>query len=185
MQVNVIVIDDFLNNPDDVRAYAMEQEYNKSGNYPGVRTGPIDNPDIVRVIGDILRPHGGEITEMLGNQYQWVNAANKSWVHVDNHNNWAGVLYLTPDAPPEGGTAFYKHKRLGVSAQFDHNKEICDEASTEGSDFTKWDKTDVVANVYNRLILFRSHQFHSSMEYFGRNFENSRLFQVFFISTEH
>ena len=34
---NLIVVDDFLENPDDVRAYALEQQYERLGgkNWPG------------------------------------------------------------------------------------------------------------------------------------------------------
>ena len=52
-------------------------------------------------------------------------------------------------------------------------------------DYTKWDVCDSVANVYNRLILFRSDQYHASLDYFGIDDNDSRLIQVFFLNTEY
>ena len=60
-------------------------------------------------------------------------------------------------------------------------KKILDEHS---QDYTKWELVDKVGNVFNRLVLFNSKQYHASMDYFGANKENGRLYQVFFFSTE-
>jgi hypothetical protein len=49
---------------------------------------------------------------------------------------------------------------------------------------TKWELVDRVGNVFNRLILFNSKKYHMSMDYFGDNRENGRLFQTFFFTTE-
>ena len=38
MDKNFIVIDNFYNNVDDVREYALEQQFQTEGNYPGLRT---------------------------------------------------------------------------------------------------------------------------------------------------
>ncbi len=51
-------------------------------------------------------------------------------------------------------------------------------------DLTKWTKIDTIGNIFNRLVLFNSNNFHMSMDYFGDSKENGRLFQVFFFSTE-
>jgi len=51
-------------------------------------------------------------------------------------------------------------------------------------DYTKWELVDQVGNIFNRLVLFNSKQFHASLDYFGTNKENGRLFQVFFFTTE-
>jgi hypothetical protein len=57
--------------------------------------------------------------------------------------------------------------------------------STESQDYTKWDMVDRVGNVFNRLILYRSENFHVSLDYFGKDKEDGRLFQVFFFNTEN
>ena len=78
---------------------------------------------------------------------------------------------MTPDAHVSGGTGFYTYKGdrdIGANSQ----------------DMTKWELVDNVGNVFNRLILFNSHMFHSSMDYFGTCKEDGRLTQVFFFSTK-
>lgn len=184
-QTTYMVIDNFLSNPDETREYALAQDFSRPGNYPGLRTAPIESESVINAIAELLRPHAGEITEVLGTNYQLVTCEKKSWVHVDCHNTWAGVLYLTPDAPATGGTGFYRHRETGVEYEVPENKELADYASSQGSDYTKWELIDQVANKYNRLVLFRGNHFHSSMEYFGQCEETARLFQAFFITTEY
>ena len=55
----------------------------------------------------------------------------------------------------------------------------------DSQDYTKWEMVDKIGNVFNRLILYRSNNFHVSLDYFGTNKENGRLFQVFFFNTEN
>ena len=50
---------------------------------------------------------------------------------------------------------------------------------------TKWELVNQVSNVYNRLILFRADQWHTSQVYFGNTMETGRLTQVFFFTTEY
>ena len=52
------------------------------------------------------------------------------------------------------------------------------------SDVSKWDKVAEVGNIYNRIVLFRADQWHTSLDYFGSGPEDGRLTQVFFIKTE-
>ena len=116
--------------------------------------------------------------------FQYTTSRDRSWVHIDGFNNWAGVLYMTPNAPLSSGTAFYKFHD-GTTCEKDmeilDNKLDTDNCS---QDMTKWQLVDRVGNVFNRLILFNSKRFHMSMDYFGDSKENGRLFQVFFFSTE-
>ena len=38
MAYNLIIIDDFYNNPEEVREFALAQDFDVDGNYPGHRT---------------------------------------------------------------------------------------------------------------------------------------------------
>lgn len=49
---------------------------------------------------------------------------------------------------------------------------------------TKWQLVDQVGNVFNRLVIFNSFNYHMSQDYFGTDKNDGRLFQVFFFSTE-
>ena len=113
--------------------------------------------------------------------FQFTTSRDMSWVHVDPVNNWAGVLFLTPNAPVSAGTGFFKFQDDGCTFQHDGNHYA---TSLSSQDMTKWQRVDEVGNVFNRLVLFDSKRFHRSLDYFGTSIENSRLFQVFFFDTE-
>ena len=48
-------------------------------------------------------------------------------------------------------------------------------------DSSKWIKTTKLGNIFNRLIIYNSANYHSSMEYFGNNIQDARLMQLLFI----
>jgi hypothetical protein len=183
MRTNVIIIDDFYNNPDQVRNCALSMQFTVTGNFPGQRTTPVINQYVKDAIQNLIRPHGGEVKDWMDAPHQYTGsfqycvATDRTWIHADIYNTWAGVCYLTPDAPLNSGTQLYKHKATGQSTYVDswHN----------GHDTGSWEPTDYIANKFNRLVLYRGDLFHASHGYFGDNLYNARLFQTFFINTEY
>jgi hypothetical protein len=87
------------------------------------------------------------------------------------------VLYLTPDAPVSGGTGLFMHRRTGARTA----QEL---EQYESQDMTKWECVDRIGNRYNRLVMYRSNLFHTSLDYFGSDLQTGRLFQLFFITTQ-
>lgn len=181
MNLNLMIIDDFYVNPDSVRSYALSQEFGVKGNYPGSRTLPYLPDDVKSAIEFWMMPHSGRVTNWFEDQgytgaFQIATSVDRTWIHADHYNTWAAVCYLTPDAPYTGGTGFYRHKESGEFFRTDRDYE--------GYDYTKWDLFDRVGNKYNRLIIYRGNLFHASLDYFGDNNYNGRLFQTFFFDTE-
>ena len=187
---SLIVVDNFYNNPMDTRNYILSQDFEVRGNYPGQRTMSFATPELKETIQKYVMPFAGKITDfpMDKNSYngafQYTTSRDRSWVHVDGFNNWAGVLFLTPDAPLSGGTAFYQFCDGTMSEDDQKYTQSKEETDKFSQDMTKWTQVDKVGNVFNRLILFNSKNYHMSMDYFGDNKYNGRLFQVFFFSTE-
>lgn len=185
MQSSVIIVDNFYNNPDEVRKFALSLPFDVTGNYPGRRTRSYINNGVKDIIANLIKPHGGAITNWhedsgLTGAFQIATATDRTWIHSDNYNTWAGVCYLTPDAPLSSGTGLFRHKetqRRNVSPSED-------QSMFQYYDYTKWEMTDKIGNIYNRLILYRGDFFHASLDYFGDNLQNGRLFQVFFITSE-
>jgi hypothetical protein len=192
MRVNSLIIDDFYSNPYEVREFALQQEFQVRGNFPGERTESFLNENIKETIQNILLPIAGEVTSWGGQytgSFQYTTAKDRSWIHSDSYTDWAGVCYLTPDAPLSSGTGLFMHKETKLRG-WKHYKDEEDDpiyeiVSTESQDYTKWDMVDRVGNVFNRLILYRSENFHVSLDYFGKDKEDGRLFQVFFFNTEN
>ena len=189
--VNLLVIDNFYKNAMSVRNFALNEEYTISGNYPGTRTRSFATNELKNIIQKYIEPFSGKITDFpMGNDtyngaFQYTTSRDRSWIHTDSHNNWGGVLYLTPEAPLSSGTAFYKIKETTDISIGMYEKELCKEyTSSYSQDLTKWELVDKIGNIFNRLVLFNSKRYHMSMDYFGTDKINGRLFQVFFFSTE-
>jgi hypothetical protein len=199
---NLIIIDNFYENPNEVRKFALEQEFNITGNYPGMRTartfGGIQLRD--KIQGYIIQ-YGYKIIKFTVNEFIeenndncsfTMNCANdiaKSWIHVDTLYcklekdkkkivHMAGVLYLSPNAPPNSGTTFYR---------FDYSNENYDKnipIMKYTHDITKWKKIDTIGNLFNRLIIFNAHIHHSIEMLFGIDKYDGRLTQNFFFTCE-
>lgn len=215
MNLGLTVIEDFYVNPEEVRAFALDQEFNVTGNYPGRRTVSHADASIKGTMEDALKGMSGKIIHFpLGEKdegdgvsyepsdedteekhdnyngaYQFTTSEDRTWIHCDSWNNWAAVCYLTPDAPLTGGTALYRHKSTGLygyarKPDGSEDKETMDLIWSECGDKTKWDLVDFVANKFNRLVLYRGDLFHASMDYFGKDKYDGRLFQTFFFNTE-
>lgn len=181
MQSNFIIIDDFYSNPDLVRNFALAQSFDVRGNYPGARTTSFLTEDVKILIQQIINPHGGNITEWFpqdgfSGSFQLDTANDRGIIHIDPFNTWAGICYLTPNAPLTSGLGIYRHKSTGDYFAGDKHYEF--------NDVTKWDLADIIANKYNRLVLYKNKMFHSNMDYFGSGPENGRLSQLFFFNTE-
>tara|TARA_Y100000287_G_C14043867_1_gene267687 strand:- start:9 stop:584 length:576 start_codon:yes stop_codon:yes gene_type:complete len=189
---DLIICDNFYSNVDEVRAFALQQDFNVDGNYPGHRTKSFLTPEIADYIGQIV---GAEVDmEGLGDDtycgaYQYTTAKDRTWIHADGWNTWAGVLYLTPNAPVTGGTGLFKHKPTGEYkmprlSDGSRNETLLAQINNDAQDYTKWERVDTVGNKYNRAVFYKGDLFHASLDYFGHDLYDGRLFQTFFFNTK-
>ncbi len=176
----LIVIENFYPNPDSVRADALAAQYEVRGNFPGIRSQPFIYDGIKAkfeaIIGRPITywPDGG-----YNGAFQWVTADKKSWIHRDL-TDWSAIIFLTPNAPIDGGTKLFIHKETGISYRSTDEMEAVlnkDSAREEA-----WHQVDRVGNIYNRCVLFRGKRSHISDRYFGSCLEDGRLFQTFFFN---
>lgn len=190
---NLIIIDNFYKNPDEVRNYALLQDFDYTGNFAGFRTlRSYENIELYEKISFYINKLGYKIInfniDTFGDSncsftYSTSNDIARTWIHVDNFANDAnkqlplvgisGVLYLTPNAPLNSGTILY---------EFNYHDNLYDPSIPVDSytfDNTKWKKIDIIGNVYNRLILFNAKIYHSINRLFGTNKYNGRLTQNF------
>jgi len=184
MRSNLFIVDDFYRDPDVVREFALQQEFKEQGNYPGIRTDTFLDEGTRETIQHFIYPHGGQVTEWndragLTGSFQICTADERSWIHTDHFNTWAGLIYLTPDPPVNGGTILYRYKE--GQQMYEHQLP---DYNYEALDMTKWDRVDTIGNLYNRLVMYRSDIFHMNDQYFGKDLNDGRLFQLFFITTE-
>ena len=185
---SVMLFDNFYGNPMDVRDYALSLPFDVTGNYPGRRTKKMDEPHFSSaktIFEDLLRKKINWWPEEYNTSFQYTTETDTTWVHHDP-TMWAAVLYLTPDAPLESGTAIYQNKETKIFL-YDKNKPETDYNSRGDilSDMSKWEPVITVSNIFNRLVMYRGEYYHRSMlPGFGQNKYNGRLFQTFFFNTE-
>ena len=183
---SVFVIDDFYENPDDVRNFALSLNYYKHPYHPGRRTNNYyirEVDEYINTFADYYKPNrlGRENPILTSFQYNLGNES--SWYHTDSyHGGFAGIIYLTPDAPETGGTGFFNYEN-GVKDRTDAtllSDEMTNITNKYNKDNTKWKLNTSIGNIYNRLIIFNGDLYHKSLEYFGNDKNDSRLIQIIF-----
>ena len=165
MDRNLVVIDNFLDDPDRLRFHALSLDFDRvQPSVPGVRTH--------RLAGKYAEETEKKLKEALGCKeiiwdmsqdtfcFQSCVEGTQTWVHVDspgeNQGEWAAVLSLTPDAIVDSGTGIYKDRNSDMNIG--------------------------VGNIYNRLVAYRGKVLYhrSIVPGFGNTLETSRLTQTFF-----
>jgi len=195
------VVDDFYADPDMVRQTALRSEYRTS--YPSYgyrsRRGFLTDETVERIktafgFESITLYHEMTGSTCFYHSFGQGQAQESFHVHTDvdrraDDLDYSLVLYLTPGAPGDSGTAICKHKRTGIWQEPRaedalrlglSGSEISGLLDAESEDRSKWDIIDVSQNVYNRAVLFPAHWCHTGLNYFGDSIDNGRLYQAFF-----
>ena len=179
-----VVVDNFYENVDNIRLVALKLQFiNHPDYHKGKRTEQVFRFDGLKE----------NFEQILGNKIKnWdsygvngcfqICVAGDQLVYHYDMQEYAGILFLSPDAPPETGTSFYRSK-ITLKRKIEQ-KDIPITFKTGFLDSTQFDLVDIVGNVYNRLVLFDAQQIHAASNYFGDKIENGRLFQLFFFDLE-
>jgi hypothetical protein len=179
------VVDNFYTDPDAIRKFALEQKFqiNHDGEqgYIGTRTEqqflfPGLRERFEQIMGRPItrwQEHG------MNGRFQYCKAGDPLVYHCDNQA-WAGMLYLTPNAPYSTGTSTYALRGTDIRHLTHPEIHRCFLPGSRNFDRTPFETVDVLGNVYNRLVIFNAGYLHAASEYFGFTAENSRLWQMFF-----
>jgi len=193
MNKDIIVINNFYDDPWAIREQALEMApFPIVNELPGQRTFGIPEEQSLELKQQFEKILGVNITEWSlfkkrneknNTAFQLITEQNTSWIHHDD-TDWAGVLYLTPEPDITSGTGFFTHKQSGIFEWDPSNPTTDFNLHEDRFDFSKWDCNLEVKNQFNRLVLYNSRLYHSSMKPgFGVNYMNGRLTQVFFFFT--
>jgi hypothetical protein len=195
--IPVTIVDDFFDDPDSIRAMALNLTFKKGYNAPGARAiCPSDISDIVcKKIFAMLIDMNKHIVEGKADLYFQLTTEEleEGWVHSDvGKTYFAGVVYLTPNAPLSGGTSIYKAKSdsFDMSPLQQIKQRVYMGESTDLEEFKKarkqnndlFYKTVEVSNIYNRLVMYPVNEFHSENKLFGTTKDDARLTLVFFVT---
>lgn len=199
----VTVVNNFYDNPDAIRKFALAQQYKfrheETGIdyvYPGCRTKDLFNLDKVlqekvlkKLVSVFHIPEHDHMRWAISSSFQSVSEIYKQGViHTDSSTIFAGVLYLTPNAPLDSGTSLYRTNDTFTQDKYKRACDKNDERFKAGqiimdTEFhSMFDEVVRINNVYNTLILFEGDIFHAANNFFGTTLEDSRLAQVFFVN---
>ena len=179
-----VVVDNFYDDVDSVRKFALSQHFQYNPDYhKGKRTNETFKFDEVKErFESILNCKIKNWNDYgVSGCFQYCVGGDQLVYHYDIQE-YAAIIFLTPDAPPQTGTSFYRSKHT-KKMRFKQNEY--DTVFRHGFlDSTEFDLVDVVGNVYNRVVLFDAQMFHAASNYFGNTINNGRLFQIFFFDLE-
>lgn len=106
--------------------------------------------------------------------------------HTDSRAlcRYAAVLYLSPDAPEQCGTSFYRQRlpsgQLGGNAVMPPHRNLVEALGTRYVPADSFAEDVRVPYRYNRLLVYRANLIHSATAYCGDTLEDKRMAAVFF-----
>lgn len=177
-KLNMLVVDNFYEDPIAVREFALSQKIDKIDNHPGKRTISFSSYELRTQLQKLIEPYG-KIDDMYipweydenndndnNNASFFINTpdARVPWIHYDK-TNYSAIVYLNPNAPVESGTSIFESNTSELGKQNKYDK-------------TKWKVIDTIGNKFNRILIFNCLQYHLPNNYFGINDQDGRLTQV-------
>lgn len=198
MHRSVIVIEDFYDNPLEIRNMALSLNYPEppaAVTYPGRNSDKAYLPEhtlnkISELVGKRVMPSPNTNTGLF--RISPEISDHKQDIHIDPVSGWAGVWFGSLPEHCQGGTYFWRHKKYGFEwcprtpeegqhYGFSSYEQIREEIIyRDGLNRSLWDLTMAVPMRFNRLVLFRPYMWHSHGKNFGTDMNNSRLVQTFF-----
>ncbi|HEX5257927.1 MAG TPA: DUF6445 family protein [Sphingomicrobium sp.] len=191
MTPHVIVIDDFLSNPHELRERALKLNYALEGPYPGLNSvEKISIPGLDEIVSKLVyQPVRAPWTKDYSHGSIRLALAKDNQpgrIHIDN-SHWSGILYLSRPEDCRGGTEFYRHlptdtdhlpftrEELAASGYSSYAELNTQVLAKDALDRSKWELATVVPMRFNRLVLQQPQYWHTAGPSFGDSVENGRL----------
>lgn len=193
------IVDNFFETPELIRDFALSCNFEKTeGNYPGLRSQQINEINaelfnlLIRKLFNIFFSTKDKIDIFCNARFQLIDSKyEQGWFHQDTEP-WhiAGVVYLNPCAPLNGGTIIGEQIEDFNDSDYNYRNEFYKNTTT--IDLTnyrnirdqhnkRFKETLLINNIFNRALIYDANKFHRENVFFGNNHEDSRLTLVFFI----
>lgn len=194
MNLGLIVIDDFYDDPDSIRELALSCEYYEDKKSLGFKFGNAPWPGkmskqkyaptwIDTKISKLLNKNIRQLRQIDTGAFRISKEGDPSsnMLHADSTDDslYAAVVYLSKNREDTPGTIFYKHKSTNADKALspEHLDKIM--VNDEYNQLDKWTVHTVSNIVYNRLLLYPANKFHGIGPVFGDTDENARMVQIF------
>ena len=197
----ILVIDDFHDNPDIVRNVAINAEYPEPDGgytYPGKNSKDNYYPKELHEKFEYILKR--KLDPAPNNGYFRLSLEKDSFqqdIHVDPTWQYGAVCYMNSPEQciDEAGTSFWIHNKTkmdSLSIQDEvPNRQFGFRCSKEqwyttvygeGLDRSKWTRYFLSPMKHNRIVIFRTDLWHSHNYNFGDTIENGRIVQLFFFN---
>jgi len=203
-------VDGFFKNPELIRKFglSLNKKSDNSGKWPGVRSKPLHQIDD-GLNNYILLKIFSVYFDLNYHNVSWKNSVcyfqeikkyskkkndlkNIGWIHQDNDEHLAGIIYLNPNAPLDTGTSLYNLKEEEEKTYVSFEKQLEKEKFYSGKKISNdeynlslmkhnnrfYEKTKF-NNVFNRLVVYDASEFHKANNFYIEN--ENRLTLVFFV----
>jgi Family of unknown function (DUF6445) len=197
MSIGFLSIDDFYDDPYEVRKRALECEYlaTKTSNAYPLGKAPFPGKmskdffydskvdlKVSKILGKNLVQYRGYDSGKF--RISKITDTTNNLVHVDGikDNLYAGVLYLnTPEQNNTiPGTILYRHTKSGKRSTTDRDQYKKIVQDREDIDLKYWTPELISYITWNRLIVYPANYFHGIGPLFGDTDNDARLVQVFY-----
>ncbi len=193
------VVDNFYENPDEIRRCALNRSFSLNDDVTGWRTPALHPKGIKKRIeqrfGVKIKYWERDLNAsetcngVFLSAFSQGKRAERVGVHYDEPVHWMMLLiYLTPEAPRNAGTSFWEHRTTGLvcrPTRRDEERlnvplaELNKVLLRDGTRRDRWRELDRISNFYNRAVMFSSGLLHSATRHFGNNLSNGRIYQSF------
>jgi GNAT superfamily N-acetyltransferase len=185
-----LLFDDFASDFDSVREAVVSGGFSTEtgpdgASYTGISKFPV--PHWYDRIGELI---GSKIVPRISCfRLNLKGELPHSWVHSDDIcAKYASVLYLNTPKQCGGGTAFWKHRKLGIDrlpppAELNGDADSFYEIiSDDWKELSLWEQIDFVPMKSNRFITYQTCLFHSRFPFegFGSGPKDGRLIWICF-----
>jgi hypothetical protein len=201
MKQNIILIDDFHHNPEEVRQFALNAGYPPAVDgytYPGRNSEKeYYTKEIHDKFENILQEN---LVPAVPNGYFRLSLEKDSYrqdIHVDPTWKYGAVCYMnSPEqCVDEGGTSFWIHNKTNmehISLDDIETQNFYGYTSAKeqwfstvygsGLDRSQWTRYFLSTMKFNRVVIFKADMWHSHNYNFGDCLENGRMVQLFFFN---
>ncbi len=198
---DVILVDDFYDDPDAVRAHATSLEfveYSRNWFASALETRPnplqgkgvrLATPAIKERLADLVHQDLDDTTWATSGdgwngafhyktlpRFRWEGGSfvhNHTGRDSDVQDGWSGLVYLSPEPRNGSGTTIWRDRASGKAFALD---------SVYDANLSRFELVLEIENRYNRLVLFYASVLHMGELGWGRGPTDGRLFQTFFFN---
>jgi hypothetical protein len=192
----LICVDNFFDNPEKIVEFSKDLDYSKDGKNPGLRTKSLDmiNYDFfnwvnTKILSLIFPNEIRNIKYISHTSFAKVppNLIYDGWVHTDEAE-FTAIIYLSD--LKNCGTKIYtpitpypvlKHHESKL--EYFNNPDDCHNnlENLKNENNSNFEESILIKSKYNRLLVFDSHQYHSSEVYLSDE-HNERLTLISFFT---